>query len=204
MKITKVERLSSEELIKRLRNVTMLKASHIYPYRDVFISLECISTEFLAPPQNYVLVDELKKVRSLKWALQEQGVDIFNLNGYIRIWFDNADSPVDLLPPVVEESIEADGSVVNIINDGMHRLYMAKMERVIPQIIFIRGIPKDLPYYAFPLRDGWDDVVVEDELFEGYLKKWHRREDYKSLYRNFNSAFENVGAPRGFFKKGIK
>lgn len=201
MKIIKVEHFSPEELIKRLRNVTMLKAPDIYPYRDVFISLERISTEFIAPPQNYVLVDELKKVRSLKWALQEQGVDIFNLNGYIKIWFEGADSPIDLLPPVVEESIEADGSVINIINDGMHRVYMAKIEWVIPQVIFIRGIPKDLPYYAFPLRDGWDDVVIEEELPEGYLKKWHRWHDYKSLYRNFNSAFDNVGAPRGFFKK---
>jgi hypothetical protein len=204
MKITKVEHISSQELINRLRNVTMLKAPHIYPYRDVFISLERISTEYLAPPQNYVLVDELKKVRMLKWALEEHGIDLFNINGYVRIWFVGAKAPVDLLPPVVEESIEADGSVVNIINDGMHRLYMAKMERIIPQVIFIRGVAKDLPYYAFPLRDGWDDVVVEDELFEGYLKKWHRRQDYKSLYRNFNSAFDNVGAPRGYFTKNKK
>ena len=201
MNITQVKHFSSQELIKRLENVTMLTSPHTYPYRDVFISLEKISTDYLAPPQNYVLVDELKKVRLLKWALQEQGVDIFNLNGFVKIWFDGADAPIDLLPPVVEESIESDGSVLHVINDGMHRLYMARMEWVIPQVVFIRGIPKDLPYYAFPLRDGWDDVVVVEELPEGFLKKWHRRENYKALYRNFNSAFDNVGAPRGTFTK---
>ena len=119
MKIKKVEQVSSEELIKRLKDVTMLKAPDVYPYRDVFISLESISTAYLWPPQNYVIIDELKKVRELKWALQEHRIDIFNLNGYVKLWFEGEESSIDLLPPVVEESIESDGSVVNIINDGM-------------------------------------------------------------------------------------
>jgi len=32
---------------------------------------------------------------------------------------------------------------------------------------------------------------------EGVLKKWHRIPDNKRLYRDFNSAFLNVGGPRG-------
>lgn len=201
MKISKVQHFSPEELIKRLRKVTMLKRPDVYPYRDSFISLERISTNYLSTSQYYLLASELKKVRDLKWALQEQGMDIFNLNGYVKFWLEGMNTPIDLLPPVVEESIEADGSVINIVADGLHRIYMARLEGIIPQVVFIRGIPKDLPYYAYPILEGWEKITMVEDLPEGFLKKWHRIENYESLYRDFNSAFDKVSAPRGFFKK---
>ncbi|RMD52855.1 MAG: hypothetical protein D6828_05300 [Nitrospirae bacterium] len=196
-----MKKFHSRELISRLRGVTMLASPGIKPYRDAFISLEKIKTEHLAPAQRYVLVDELKKIRKLKDALYEHSVDIYNIDGYVKLWIEGLESPIDLLPPVVEESIEEDGSVFNIINDGMHRLYTAHLEYIVPRVVFIRGVPKELPYYAYPLRGGWRDVIIVEELLEGFLKKWHRCEDYKKLYRNFNSAFENVGEPRGFSKR---
>ena len=201
MNILRVERFSTSELISRLRNVTMLKAPETKVYTDAFISLEKIRPEFLAPPQNYILREELKKVRLLKWALAEHVVNIFALNGFLRLYLDSSEEPVDLLPPIVEESIEPDGSVHLIINDGMHRIYMALREWVIPEIILIRGIPKNLPYYAFPVPGGWDKVEEREDLPTGYLKKWHRIAAYHSLYRNFNSEFMNVGGPREFFEK---
>ena len=202
MQIERVERHSAQELIERLRKVTMLTNPGVFPYKDVFISLEKLSTSYLMPPQRYVLSSELLKVRALSWALREHSVDIFNLDGFVRIWFSkDIEDPIDLLPPVVEESIEDNGAVVNLINDGMHRVYMARLEWKIPQVIFIRGIPKDLPYYAYPVPGGWDNIAEVEELPDGYIKKWHRIKEYKSLYRNFNSAFDNVGAPRGTFKK---
>ncbi len=66
----------------------------------------------------------------------------------------------------------------------------------IPEVLLVRGIPKTLPYYAFPLPGGWDKVEELDALPAGYLKKWHRIANYHALYRNFNSAFSNVGGPR--------
>jgi len=201
MNILRVERFSKNELISRLRNVTMLKAPEIKVYTEAFISLEKIRPEFLAPPQNYILKEELKKIRLLKWALEKHDVNIFALNGFLRLHLDSSEEPVDLLPPIVEESIECDGSVHLIINDGMHRIYMALREWVIPEIILIRGIPKNLPYYAFPVPGGWAKVEEREDLPPGYLKKWHRIESYHSLYRNFNSAFMNVGGPREFFAK---
>lgn len=200
MKIIKVEHFDSEELIKRLRQVTMLKNPDVYPYRYLFISLENISTDYLSPPQNYILNSELLKVRELRWELRAHQTDLFNLNGFVKVWLEGYEEPIDLLPPVVEESIESNGSVVNIVNDGMHRIYMARLEWVIPQVIFVRGLPKNIPYYAYPVPGGWDKVVMVDTLVEGYIKKWHRIKEYKTLYRNFNSAFDNVGAPRGFKK----
>jgi hypothetical protein len=179
----------------------MLKAPEIKVYQNAFASLEYIAVPSLSPPQNYILREELKKVRELKWALADHGLDIFRLDGYARLTLEGYDEPVDLLPPVVEESIERDGSIHFIINDGMHRVYMALREWVIPQVVLVRGIPKDLPYYAFPVPGGWASVEERDDLPHGYLKKWHRTANYHALYRNFNSAFCNVGGPREFHEK---
>ncbi len=202
MKIREVTRFSEGELIERLRGVTMLKAPETKIYDKAFISLETIAARHLSPPQNYILKPELTKVRELKWALEEHGVDLFRLNGFVRLTLEGHDAPVDLLPPVVEESIERDGSFHLIINDGMHRVYMALREWVIPEVLLVRGIPKALPYYAFPLPGGWDKVEELDALPAGYLKKWHRIANYHALYRNFNSAFNNVGGPRETEKSG--
>jgi hypothetical protein len=202
MKILKVQRFPADLLIDRLRQVTMLKAPDVKIYESAFISLEKVSVSSLSPPQNYILRPELTKVRELKWALQEHGVDIFELDGFVRMTIENFDEPVDLLPPIVEESIEKDGTVHFIVNDGMHRVYMAMREWVIPQVVLVRGLPKHLPYYAFPVPGGWGKIEERDDLPEGYLKKWHRIPNYHSLYRNFNSAFSNVGGPRQFFQKG--
>lgn len=199
MNILAVQRFSEDELIKRLAEVTMLKAPDVKVYDKALISLERISPKSLAPPQNYILREELKKVRQLKWSLEKHDVNIFQLNGFIRLTVEGFDEPVDLLPPIVEESIEPDGSFHLIINDGMHRVYMALREWVVPQIVLIRGVPKQYPYYAYPLPGGWDKVEERDDLPDGYLKKWHRISNFHALYRNFNSAFMNVGGPRQTF-----
>lgn len=198
-RIERVEHFPVEDLVQRLRRVTMLKRPDIYVYEQAAIGLEEMAIEGLYPAQRYVLTQELNKVRLLKWELAKFGYDIFRLNGYLKLWLSGIDHPIDLLPPVVEESIERNGRVVNIINDGMHRLYVAYLEWTLPQVIFIRGVPKDLPYYAFPNPTQWQGIDLVESLPEGYLKKWHRIQDYKTLYRNFNSAFEHVGAPRGRF-----
>jgi len=201
MKILAAERYSPDQLVAGLREVTMLKAPDTRVYDEAFISLEKISPAAISPPQNYILREELKKVRELKWSLEEHGVDIYQLNGFVRLLLEGCDEPVDLLPPIVEESVESDGSVHFIVNDGMHRVYMALREWVIPQVVLIRGVPKHLPYYAFPVPGGWASVEEREDLPPGYLKKWHRIRNYHALYRNFNSAFKNVGGPREFFCK---
>jgi hypothetical protein len=198
MKITSVQHFNEEELIDRLKNLTMLEDENLYPYRKAFISVEKICVEELHPPQRYVLQSELKKVRDLKWSLEDHDVDLFNLNGFVRINLEGQDEPIDLLPPVIEEIIEKNGKITHIINDGMHRVYMAYLEWVIPQVVYVRGLPKNVPYYAFaiPERD-WTKIELRDDIPTTYIKKWHRIERNKTLYRNFNSVFTNVGGPRG-------
>lgn len=135
VEIVKVKHLSEDELISRLRNVTMLQDESTRPYENAFISLENICIEDLFPPQRYVLKQELLKVRELKWRLEEHGIDLFQLNGFVRITLAGESEPIDLLPPVIEERIEKNGRVAHIINDGMHRIYTAYLEWVIPQVI---------------------------------------------------------------------
>ncbi len=198
MKITSVQRFDVRELIGRLKDLTMLEDENMVPYRDAYISVERICVEELHPPQRYVMKSELTKVRELKWALEEHGVDLFNLDGFVRVFLEGSEEPVDLLPPVVEEIIERNGRITHVINDGMHRIYMAYLEWVIPQVVYVRGLPKNVPYYAYaiPERD-WTKIELLDEIPTTYIKKWHRIEKNKTLYRNFNSVFTNVGGPRG-------
>lgn len=201
IQIERVEHFSEEELIRRLRRVTMLQRPDIYVYETAAISLEEMAVDCLYPAQRYVLAQELQKVREVKWELTRHGYDLFRLNGYVRLWLAGEEHPIDLLPPVVEESMERNGQVVNIVNDGMHRTYLAYLEWAVPQVVFIRGLPRDLPYYAFPNPDRWQGIDIVESLPEGYIKKWHRIQDYKTLYRNFNSAFQQVGSPRGRFER---
>ncbi len=197
-KILSVERFSEDDLIDRLRRLTMLEDEQTMPYEKAFISLENISVEELFPAQRYVRKAELLRVRELKWALEKHEVDIFNLNGFVRMELEGESEPVDLLPPIIEEKIERNGRIANIINDGMHRVYVAYLEWVIPQVVFARGLPKNLPYYSFPIPEkDWTKIEIMDKIPEGYIKKWHRIKQNKLLYRNFNSTFKNVGGPRG-------
>lgn len=196
--IIEIEHFGESELVEKLRHVTMLKDEKTKPYEKAYISLEILAISELFPAQRYVWKPELYKVRSLKWQLERHGIDLFKLDGFVRMHFQEEPKVIDLLPPIVEEVIERNGHVVRIINDGMHRIYLAYLEWVIPQVVFIRGVPKSLPYYAFPIPDNdWGKIDVRDDIPEEFIKKWHRIEQNKKLYRNFNSSFENVGGPRG-------
>lgn len=197
MKITRVVQHSQAELIRNLHEISMLKAPEVQPYKDAAIGLEIMSPNEIAPAQRYVLTDELMKVRDLRWELRDRGIDLFKLDGYVTIMIEGCDDPIDVLPPVVEVSEELDGSLIDILNDGMHRVYLARMERSPIQVVFVSGVPRELPYYAFPLVDGWNGVEIRDSLPEGYVKKWHRIRNHHTLYRNFNTGgFHNVGGPR--------
>lgn len=201
MHITKVTRHSPPELLERLRQVPLLKQPEVRLYADALISLESIHTDCLAPTQNYVWLAELKKVQELRWSLAEHGVDLFRLEGFVTYTVraeDGTEEHYDVYPPIVEESVEADGRVALLINDGMHRLYLARLERVVPQVVYVRGVPKKYPYYAFPRPEGWGgiDLLADNPDPKTYLKKCHRRRDNKRLYRDFQSVFANVGRSR--------
>jgi hypothetical protein len=201
MNILHLKRHSAAELLSRLRRVPLLKQPDVLVYDQALISLEQIHTDSLNPAQNYVWLEELRKTQELRWSLAAHGVDLFKLDGFVTYTVglpDGEEVTYDLYPPVVEESIEADGTVALIINDGMHRLYLARLEWVVPQVTYVRGIPKDYPYYAFPRRERWEglDLLAENPDPQTYLKKCHRVRDNKKLYRDFQAVFKNVGRSR--------
>lgn len=196
MKLMKVEKHSGQELFNKLKRVSLLNDPNYFPYKECFISLEKIKISSFMPVQNYIWTKSLEKIKLLKWALLGHDIDIFNLDGYVSLYLEGENEPIDLLPPVVEESIEKDGTVVNLVCDGMHRVYMARLEWVIPQVVFIRGIPKQCPYYAYPIPNSWDGINVVETIPDEFKKKWHRIKEHRNLYRNFNSQFCNVGGPR--------
>lgn len=221
MKIVNTRFFSTRELMARLRKVTMLKDRSVLPYANADITVTDIHTDQLAPAQLYTLRGEFEKVRALRWALLEHcGVDILRLSdtkirdgtivptgsdriepvGFVEFALEGKpEETITILPPIVESSVEADRSQVNIINDGMHRCFVARVSLVVPAVVKISKIPIGLPYYAFPLPNGWRDVTMVDRIDKGFLKKYHRFPDgiYQKYYRDFNSAFVNVGGPRG-------
>ncbi|MDR3355333.1 MAG: hypothetical protein LBO21_09855 [Synergistaceae bacterium] len=199
LRISKIEHFDEGELIQRLREVSMLEDETAFPYRDSRIELREMPHGELHPAQRYVLSGNVKRLEDLRWSLGDMGFELFKPDGFFRLWFRGSDAPVDLLPPIVEESRhDGGGRPINIICDGMHRVYLSYVQWVIPQIVYIRGVPNEYPYYAYPLRDSnWSDIEIWDSIPTGAIKKWHRIRADKKLYRNFNSAFENVGAPRG-------
>ncbi len=201
MNIIAVQRHSTEELVACLRRVPLLKQPEVLVYNRALITLEMIHTNCLHPPQNYIWLQELRKVQELRWSLREHGVDLFRLDGYVTYlvrYPDGGEASYDVYPPVVEESFEADGTVALLINDGMHRLYLARLEYVVPQVVYVRGIPKEYPYYSFPRPGGWEgiDLLADNPDPQKYFKKCHRQRDNKRLYRDFQAVFNNVGRSR--------
>jgi FMN phosphatase YigB (HAD superfamily) len=201
LRIANVWKHSEGELLERLRAVTLLKDRSVEIYRGASISVERLAPESIAPAQLYVLQEALELQRQLRYELQRFGVDSLALDGFVEIEVEGRDGRVGLLPPVVEESIEANGRVVNLICDGMHRVYLSRLEWVMPKVVFVRGLDRRYPYYAYPNTNGWDDVKLvtslKEETGEKTLKKWHRIENYKSLYRDFSVVFSNLSVPRG-------
>jgi hypothetical protein len=199
--VASVELHGLDELFKRLRSVTMLKDRSARPYAEAKLSLGPMDYADFRPAQRYVLSENLLKVQRLEWELARYGVDYLGLEGYATIRTDQSAEPIDLLPPIVEAVKEADGTIARVINDGMHRLFAGRLEWRRPAVVLAEGVPERYPYYAYPIPGAspWDQVIIVEggAVPAGLIKKWHRTADNKTLYRDFNSAFQNVGGPRG-------
>jgi hypothetical protein len=201
MDIIALEHHPPGALIGCLRRVPLMERTDVLVYSQALISLEQIHPDCLNPPQNYIWLQELRKTQELRWSLGDWGVDLFRLDGYVTFTVRLASGEevvYDLYPPIIEESFEADGRMALIINDGMHRLYLARMEWVVPQVTYVRGIPKEYPYYAFPRTGGWEglDLLADNPDPQRYLKKCHRTRHNKKLFRDFQAVFQNVGRSR--------
>ena len=117
-------------------------------------------------------------------------------------FLEGREEPVDLLPPVVEEIIERKRPHhPRDQRTALHRIYMAYLEWVIPQVIYVRGLPKKrfpTTPTPFPKRD-WTKIELLDEIPTTYIKKWHRIEKKtRPCIAIFKQRFsQNVGGPQG-------
>ncbi|MBF0160787.1 MAG: hypothetical protein HQL88_00730 [Magnetococcales bacterium] len=206
LRITRIETIPVAILLERFRQTRLRGCGQPFIYAEAQLELlRDVDPRSLYPAQNYVLQADHQRLLALYRAFLERGHDLFALEGGLHFWLQNEETgeeegPIPLTPPVVELSLEADGRTIPLINDGMHRVYTAlRLQRTI-HIIQVRNVPRQWPYYAYPLANGWEDVEELTELPADYVKKAYRDPDhYKDLFRDFNALFPGIqkNRPRG-------
>ena len=202
MKIQTYEFLNETELLSRVKRTRLRGFDGAYVYQDAIVELvEAVDPAVLAPAQRYVLRDGCNVIEDIYQAFLEKSIDVFALRGALLFTPEpeNGDKieSIPFTPPIIEESTEPDGRQVWLINDGIHRVYAAKKLGHPINIVLVRNVPSQNPYYAYALEKGWADVEELDELPDTYLKKTYRDpNNYKALFRNFNEIFPGVQAQR--------
>lgn len=197
LEIIKFEYYNLQTLIEKLRKIHMKGQPELTIYRDAKIYLkENVDPTSIHICQYYVLEKDLEEITACRNALLSYGVDIFNLKGFVRVFSRDSQRAhiqvFDVLPPVVELSVE-DGNIP-LLCDGLHRLYLARENNSLINVIMIEDFDYDYPYYAYPNEDGWENIRRVWEVPD--IKKNYRIKDYKKLFRDFNTSFLNVTQPR--------
>lgn len=202
MKITRFETFPAQELLVRLKRTPLRGYGGLEIYRDASLELlEAVDPEVLVPAQRYILQSDFRNIELLYHTFLHESIDIFALYGGVLFWADGSgdegDGPIPIIPPIVEESLEPDGRSVLLINDGMHRVYTARELGKKINIVLVRNVPREYPYYAYALPHGWNDVSELVELPDNYEKKSYRDPgNYKSLFRDFNAVLPGVQKQR--------
>lgn len=186
------EQLNKQTILKRLREVTLL-CSDVKPYSKAKITFSAkINPTSLVPCQNYVLNSQLQNIRDMidKLPISPLGMLSSRFCQVGGICFSDSGKAMTLLPPIIENWA---GQL--IVADGMHRCFYA-LQRGLPiDVIFIREINEECPYYALPLPNGWKDVNIVDEK-PAIGKVYREPDNYKRLFRDYNGQFPDVQMKR--------
>lgn len=190
-----------EDLTDRMKGVKLLNRDY-QPYKNSDIYLARFNPFDLLPCQTYVLEKQLNVLTEINnYCNYNLKANICELDGYLEI---HTDKGITIMtPPVIEKEIESvwmlSESPKRLICDGMHRVYWA-IENQIKSINCLYIESPSMPYYAYPTVGGWDGVELITKPFIplDFVKKYYRQDDYKALYRDFNTVFDHqVGKPRG-------
>ena len=209
MNIEIINKRTIADLVRAVKDVPLLGDKNVKPYRDASVSLMRFSPEEVNPTTFYVLKKGIEFQRELREAmLAQHGIDTLELSYWLEISV-NGGAPWGLTPPVVELThrkvhyVAEDGGVdkrgafeikIPIINDGAHRVWLAREEKMWFAGLYISGADANHPFYAHP--NNWSDVKEVDEVpKEKHLKKLYVKDDCYSLYRDFGVL--GCGAPRG-------
>lgn len=203
MRILQYKKHSKDELIDKLRKVTLLHssktASPIYVFKNADIELGEVIVSSIVPSQFYYLEKSLSKVGEIQKALKEDNIDLFNLDGFINYHTNESDIEYNLLPVIIELQKEIDGSINPIILDGIHRVILARKENLQRiQVVKIANVSKDFPYPAYVNSRGWDEVLpVMVPPQQKDKRNWRFPiEEVSKYYRDLNSVFANIGEQR--------
>lgn len=203
MRILQYKKYSKDELISKLRLVTLLHSLNtpnpIYVFKDAKIEVDEIPVESIAPSQFYYLEKSLSKVEEIEKAFKEHGVDLFNLNGFINYSSNENSINYNLLPVIIEYQKEKDGSINPIILDGIHRVILARNEKKEKiKVVKISNVSERYPYPAYVNSKGWKEVLpVQFPPEQKYKRNWRFPiKDVNKYYRDLNGVFENIGEQR--------
>lgn len=204
-----------KDLSDKIRQIPLMEkredGSDIYVYENANISLKELSVDEINPTSFYVIKDNMQFQRDLRNELLDKGIDTLRLDrGYElknekgEIW--------TLMPPVIEVTkrdvryVHQEGELkyedivkinIPIINDGMHRINLARELGKTFNAIYISGASEDYPFYAHP--NEWSRIKEVDKVPSTKLeKKFYSKENCYGLYRDFGSL--GCGAPRGTSK----
>jgi hypothetical protein len=199
VKILSIRSFDRHELLGSLRQTPLRGFDKAKLYASATLDVApAMDTDLLTPAQRYVLKPTVRKLLELRDALLAQGIDLFALDGgaYIHT-SDDPQEAIPIVPPIVEESIEPDGRTVLLVNDGLHRVSAARSLGLPISVVIARGVPTEYPYYAYALPNGWADLELLEELPDEYQKKEYRLpENYKALFREFNTVLPGVQKQR--------
>ena len=196
MKITKIEMYPQEELIRRLREVTLTDGV-TKPYSESEIIIQnyfYFGWENLKFAQRYVLKSDYKKIEEIYEAIRDFGLHPLSLNTFYEITLDTGVT-FPFIPPIIEWTPE-DGYYVA---DGMHRMdYCCRNFNYRdyggnPNVIIIKN--PSAPYYALPCELNWDTLPMVDERPE-VRKTYRDPNNYKALFRDYNSQFPGIQRDR--------
>jgi hypothetical protein len=199
VRILSYERFSADYLLSQIRTTRLRGYDGAQPYINASLQLShAVDADSLTPAQRYVLKPSVDKVIELRDALLEHDVDLFALDGGLYVvTSEHPDEKIPVIPPVVEASSEPDNRTVQLINDGMHRIFAARTLGKPISVITARNVPAQYPYYAYALEGGWSQVSELTELPDTFQKKNYRQpQNYKSLFRDFNAVFPGVQKQR--------
>ncbi len=202
MMIRIVNHWSLYDLLERVRSVPLKKlgadGQPIFPYRNALLSLRELHPDEVNPPTFYALRQNLQVQRDLRAALLEQGHDSLHLDGALELEDDQGERRM-LFPPVIELTLRTvryvpqEGEIVHqravtvllpVVNDGVHRLLLARELGETFRALHVVGADPHYPYYAHP--NAWSDVQIMDRVpaTQGD-KKMYSRLDCTALYRDF-------------------
>lgn len=208
MNIEIVKRISSSELFDRLRKVP-LTGTDTLVYANADISIKELHPDHVNPTTFYLLKNGIEFQRKLRDSLLDKyGIDTLKLDGALEIIVDNSGEIWTLTPPIIEVTgrevryVAKEGDIeygetstvqIPIINDGAHRVNLAREIGKRFNGIYISGALMNFPFYAHP--NSWDRVKVVDEVPSSKEeKKFYLREDCYALYRDFGVL--GCGKPR--------